>query len=630
MVKVLSTGEFVVAWERNCEKVITATDPEADDTIVRTTEIQARKFSVGFSGGTTTVSPAGTQATIFTSTDANYTQPSIAALADGKYVIAATYSGNTATPPALVSQKFNGNGTLGGNRETTRDLHSDAFLFSSVIALDDGTLVRMGLVKETGGDKLFDGYKVVATFNDETANIKNLGDSVTAVGQPKGIAATAINNNRFAVAFFNASNELVVGTFNNAGGMLTTTNVRPASDLSNSSEPVITRLNNGCFAVAYAYKFGSGVTVEYRSYNASGVETGRQDNIDFVPNTSNVAEVTLSFTTLADGRSVLTWSDKNDNGSPKISAEILDLRTEALEIIANGGRPDHYVGTKLWDHFRGAGANDTFDGGEGVDRVWFDWVGQGVSVDLASGATGGGAAGTTLINIEAVTGTIQADTIYGDGKQNFLDGNQGEDHLFGRGGDDYLWGFMGNDTLEGEGGGDFLEGVQGDDKLYGGDNDDILWGGVAVSNPENEADTGGIIDGNDTLEGGKGTDRLYGQAGNDNLDGGVGDDTLIGGAGNDYLFGGLDSNGSGGNDDLRGGFGNDQLNGYDGDDILDGGDDLDILIGGIGKDTLKGGKGDDKLTGGDHLKVDTGDPNDQGDELYGQDGNDNLLRPVMT
>ena len=275
--------------------------------------------------------------------------------------------------------------------------------------------------------------------------------------------------------------------------MLTTTNVRPASDLSNSSEPVITRLNNGGFAVAYAYKFGSGVTVEYRSYNASGVETGRQDNIDFVPNTSNVAEVTLSFTTLADGRSVLTWSDKNDNGSPKISADIFYLRTEALEIIANGGRPDHYVGTKLWDHFRGAGANDTFDGGEGVDRVWLNWVGQGVSVDLASGATGGGAAGTTLINIEAVTGTIQADTIYGDGKQNFLDGNQGEDHSFWPAGETTTCGGSWAMTpLKAKAAAIFSRVCRAKKKKKKTinsmveTNDDILWGGVAVSNPENE------------------------------------------------------------------------------------------------------------------------------------------------
>ena len=42
-------------------------------------------------------------------------------------------------------------------------------------------------VKETGGDKLFDGYKVVATFNDETANIKNLAIPLRLLASLKGL-----------------------------------------------------------------------------------------------------------------------------------------------------------------------------------------------------------------------------------------------------------------------------------------------------------------------------------------------------------------------------------------------------------------------------------------------------------
>ena len=49
------------------------------------------------------------------------------------------------------------------------------------------------------------------------------------------------------------------------------------------------------------------------------------------------------------------------------------------------------------------------------------------------------------------------------------------------------------------------------------------------------------LDGNDTLEGGKGSDTIFGEGGNDSLEGGAGRDELIGGDGDDTLSGGADA-----------------------------------------------------------------------------------------
>jgi Ca2+-binding RTX toxin-like protein len=73
-----------------------------------------------------------------------------------------------------------------------------------------------------------------------------------------------------------------------------------------------------------------------------------------------------------------------------------------------------------------------------------------------------------------------------------------------------------------------------------------------------------------------------------------GDDSMDGGAGHDFLDGG-----EGGNDTLVGGEGNDTLSGQDGGDSLAGDAGNDVLIGGSDFDFVYGGAGNDTLYGGD-------------------------------
>ena len=92
--------------------------------------------------------------------------------------------------------------------------------------------------------------------------------------------------------------------------------------------------------------------------------------------------------------------------------------------------------------------------------------------------------------------------------------------------------------------------------------------------------------------------------------------TLIGTSGADTLVG------TAGNDLLQGLGGNDILEGRAGNDILEGGDGFDQLDGGLGDDILYGNNaantGPESVV--DHLRDDQGG----NDQLFGQDGNDNL------
>ena len=125
----------------------------------------------------------------------------------------------------------------------------------------------------------------------------------------------------------------------------------------------------------------------------------------------------------------------------------------------------------------------------------------------------------------------------------------GADTISGNGGNDYLEGNADGDTLNGNDGNDTLLGGEGADFVYGDDGNDQLLGGQGI----------------DTLEGGDGRDQLTGGSELDYLRGGEGADTLDGGAGDDLLTGG------GGNDTLKGGGGSDSylLSTGDGDDIID-------------------------------------------------------------
>ncbi|MET3926872.1 calcium-binding protein [Devosia sp. 2618] len=236
-------------------------------------------------------------------------------------------------------------------------------------------------------------------------------------------------------------------------------------------------------------------------------------------------------------------------------------------------RASQYFGDSGNDLFESIGFSNTFNGGSGSDTISYvprsdetTSIGRtGVDVRLNEGkAFTGNATFETLISIENVRGSNNADTIVGNDVANLLEGFGGNDLIAGLGGNDILKGGAGNDELQGGAGNDRLHGGSGNDRLFG-------------------------EDGNDKLFGDSGSDKLFGEAGNDTMEGGSGNDLLQGGSGTDVI------SGDDGNDDLKGDSGNDTLNGGAGNDKLNGGSGNDKLRGGEGKDTLTGGSGDDRF-----------------------------------
>ena len=79
------------------------------------------------------------------------------------------------------------------------------------------------------------------------------------------------------------------------------------------------------------------------------------------------------------------------------------------------------------------------------------------------------------MDIENLTGSIYADTLWGDDGVNELMGMDGNDALKGFGGADSLHGGNGNDTLAGMDGADTLNGGAGADTMQGGTGDDTYY-----------------------------------------------------------------------------------------------------------------------------------------------------------
>jgi Ca2+-binding RTX toxin-like protein len=103
--------------------------------------------------------------------------------------------------------------------------------------------------------------------------------------------------------------------------------------------------------------------------------------------------------------------------------------------------------------------DDNIDAGEGVDVVHhLSFItAVGVRVDLAQG-TASGWGSDTLVGVENIIGTSNADVIEGSSVPNELLGGAGADTVAGRGGPDRIFGELGDDDLSGGAGNDRVDG----------------------------------------------------------------------------------------------------------------------------------------------------------------------------
>ncbi len=271
---------------------------------------------------------------------------------------------------------------------------------------------------------------------------------------------------------------------------------------------------------------------------------------------------------------LLTSSATGGDAAGDTLTNIQDIAGSAGNDTLTGDNNNNLlIGLAGNDTLLGMGGNDTIDGGPGADymdggsgnntvdytEASNDTTSGGVTVNLeASTATGGDAAGDTIVNFQNVIGSNYTDTLIAIHTGSSLVGGYGNDTLLGGVGNDTLEGDAGNNVLSGGGGNNTASyiGVLSVNVTLNGANQVLAnttylssIGGTAtvsgadtLTNIENITGSAGAdyIQGDgyaNYLAGGGGNDTLVGAGGNDTLDPGTGNVLLEGGGNNDtYLY----------------------------------------------------------------------------------------------
>jgi len=259
-----------------------------------------------------------------------------------------------------------------------------------------------------------------------------------------------------------------------------------------------------------------------------------------------------------------------------------------IEGVAGSPGADSLVGDDHDNYFMGRAGNDTIVGGGGTDTLSFEDSDAGVVANIANGTAVQTAAGNfssgsdQFSGIENLEGTNFADTLVGDGHDNYFEPGSGNDLIDGAGGFDTVGyigastgivanlvtgavtqsvaqtGSSGNDTLvgiEGIGGTDFNDTLLGDgnDNYFAPfDGSDVIDGGggfdlldysqldaaisatfAGTSGPGTVVKSTGTdsIAGIERINGTRFADTLVGQDLQDSFRGLAGNDSIVGGGG---------------------------------------------------------------------------------------------------
>ncbi len=474
---------------------------------------------------------------------ANESQPDVAALTNGNYVITCT--------------DFTG----GDNRIAYRIIDSAG-----------ANVLSASFISATSGD----------TFSDSEPSVTAL----TGGGFVISYTDTDVNDTDISYRVFNAA-----GTEIGSG----TAGVNSSNTTNLSNESVVAGLADGSFVIVLDADEAGVDRMEVTHVSATGTVLG---STSFAGTGTDPAVVDMD-----DGRFAVTWQSLDATGG--IRMEILDTRDFANPTAVYNPEPNWQVGTIGNDTIVSDGNSDIVHGHLGNDDItdsnssglnqyfgdagndilrvltqidsdrWDGGAGSGDTINWVSAAIASGA----VFDLAAGTAKLDANTEVMVGFENIV-GSTFNDIMRGTSGVNVMKGASGNDVIRGGAGGDDLDGGSGVNTL----DYTTSTAGVKIDITANTA-SGGHAQGDDILN----FQNVYGSGFNDVLIGSSAGNILRGYAGVDTL------EGRGGNDNIYGHEGDDVLRGEAGNDSLSGDDGIDKLNGGAGADALRGGVGADQF-----------------------------------
>lgn len=219
------------------------------------------------------------------------------------------------------------------------------------------------------------------------------------------------------------------------------------------------------------------------------------------------------------------------------------------DLVVGGPGNDTLLGGAGHDFLRGDNgdgltpSDDYIDGGAGFDRATFYNTNNGVTVSLLLQGTpqNTGQGWDTLVNVEAISGSIFSDVLTGDDNDNwFTTGGSGldshtvtSDTITANGGDDLIIAGFGNHNLNGGSGVDTVGFAWIGNEVPGGVTVSLGLQGAAQDTGQGSMTLSGF----ENLSGSGSDDVLTGDSGANVLAGNAGSDVLTGGEGNDVLLG---------------------------------------------------------------------------------------------
>jgi Ca2+-binding RTX toxin-like protein len=484
----LEGGRFAVAW----------TDYSTTGGDTSSTAIRGQIFAADGA-------PSGSEFLINTTTVNNQSEPAIAGLEGGRFVVAWTdwsATGGDTSDYAVRGQVFAANGAPLGSEFLINTTTAGNQVAPTITGLENGRFVVAWTDhSQTGGD--ISGLAVRAQIFDA-----GRGQAFTEIlGTPANDSLTGTEGAE--VIFGLAGDDTLTGGFGN--------------DTLYGGDGIDRAV------------FGVASTSVNALAGASSMFLISAEGVDVVADDTEFLQFTDVTLTYADAALLVAGGGVN-----------LIEGTDAANALVGSEEDDLIYGLAGNDWITPGEGADTVDGGGGVDMVSFVDLAQRVVVDLGAGTAISGGDTKTLRNIENVTGSIYGDLITGD---------EGNNRLRGLGDYDWMVGSGGNDTYEG--------GTGRDTAAYSSASSGVWASLVSRSGNVGQAD-GDVYDSIENLTGSSFGDRLTGDndrnvlrglAGDDFIFGNGGNDTIDGGAGRDFLSGGN------GNDRITGGRGNDTIDG---------------------------------------------------------------------
>ncbi len=446
----------------------------------------------------------------------------VTGLADGGWVVAWVDVGQDGSAEGIYQQRYSALGVPQGSETRVNSATLDAQDEASIAALQNGGWVVTWASRHPG-DNSEDAREVFMQRYDAAGSPVGAETQVSSTGTGDDAPAVAtLNNGDYVVAWFTnngAPGDVFFRIYSEAGvdqsGIV---NATAGTIADTPGYPAITALADGGFAISMNELGGSVAQNAYfREFDADG--TARGDLTVAGAGAASVDANQNAIVSMADGGLGVVWTTQTDDILLAFHGQ--GTARDDIETMEQAGVFRARAGD---DFVMGSNGDDTIMAGEGKDRIL-------------------GRDGDDLIDLGRFGSFSALDVEFADGGfgQDTINGSSTRDSILGGGGEDVIFGRPGDDTIDGGNRTDLIFGGSGNDQVLGGSGDDVLKGGFGddAVNGQDGRDIMNGQEGSDTLLGGFGHDRIWGGSENDILQGQGGSDRLDGGTGNDVLTGGL-------------------------------------------------------------------------------------------